>query len=216
MKEKSLHISGYNERHVNNRFYCQSESNNKLAVMFPGIAYTNDKPVLYYSKELFIQKGYDVLDIEFDYLKNKDFLFLSHYRKEIVFEEDIEGILNELNNLNYREVIFNAKSMGTKAMAQIHNRLHFDNIKIIWQTPLLEDEIILKEMIKTNYTSLAIIGTDDQNYQHQLIRKLLKNEKFTFFEVEGVNHSYDSQDSVFDSIEKCKLIIHRIEDFLYK
>ena len=40
--------------------------NKKIAVLFPGVGYHCDKPLLYYSRKLAIQKGYEVKSINYD------------------------------------------------------------------------------------------------------------------------------------------------------
>ena len=35
---------------------------NKLAVIFPGVGYHTDKPLLYYSKKLAFQNGYEIVE----------------------------------------------------------------------------------------------------------------------------------------------------------
>lgn len=37
----------------------------KLAVLFPGVGYHIDKPLMYHSKNLAMQAGYDTLAIEY-------------------------------------------------------------------------------------------------------------------------------------------------------
>ncbi len=38
---------------------------NKLAVIFPGIGYTKDKPLLYYAGKLAKAAGYNVISVEY-------------------------------------------------------------------------------------------------------------------------------------------------------
>ena len=35
----------------------------KICVVFPGIGYHTDKPLLYYSKKYMIAHGYDIVDV---------------------------------------------------------------------------------------------------------------------------------------------------------
>ena len=46
-------------------------SDKKLAVFFPGIGYTNDKPLLYYSRKLAEERGYEVICMEYHDLPEK-------------------------------------------------------------------------------------------------------------------------------------------------
>ena len=38
---------------------------NKLAVIFPGVGYHTDKPLLYYSKKLAFQNGYEIVEVPY-------------------------------------------------------------------------------------------------------------------------------------------------------
>ncbi len=40
---------------------------NRLAVIFPGIGYHSDKPLLYYSRKLVREFGFDVIEITCDF-----------------------------------------------------------------------------------------------------------------------------------------------------
>ena len=46
-------------------------SDKKLAVFFPGVGYTNDKPLLYYSRKLAEERGYEVICTEYHDLPGK-------------------------------------------------------------------------------------------------------------------------------------------------
>ena len=37
----------------------------KLAVIFPGVGYHTDKPLLYYSKKLAFQNGYEIVEVPY-------------------------------------------------------------------------------------------------------------------------------------------------------
>ena len=40
-------------------------SKNKLAVIFPGIGYHCDKPLLYHAKKIAAAKGYEILEVPY-------------------------------------------------------------------------------------------------------------------------------------------------------
>ena len=37
----------------------------KIAVLFPGIGYHTDKPLLYYSKKLARKRGYEIVEVKY-------------------------------------------------------------------------------------------------------------------------------------------------------
>ena len=43
----------------------------KIAVLFPGIGYHADKPLLYYSKKLVMNKGYKIADVKYGVLPSE-------------------------------------------------------------------------------------------------------------------------------------------------
>jgi len=64
-------IEGYRGRQVPNRFFQVGDGereNDQLAVILPGIRYTNDAPVLYYARKLLLeQQQSDVLAVDYGY-----------------------------------------------------------------------------------------------------------------------------------------------------
>ena len=37
----------------------------KIAVLFPGIGYHTDKPLLYYSRKLAMERGYEIIEVKY-------------------------------------------------------------------------------------------------------------------------------------------------------
>ncbi len=44
----------------------------RIAVIFQGIGYNTDKPLLYYSKKIALERGYDVKVVEYSRIDNSD------------------------------------------------------------------------------------------------------------------------------------------------
>lgn len=51
-------------------FECEiistEEQNHQLAILFPGAGYNTKMPLLYYSNSLLVEKGYDVLHLNYN------------------------------------------------------------------------------------------------------------------------------------------------------
>ena len=60
-------IPGYRERPVPNTFYGKEPRNTRLAVTFPGFAYTSQAPLFRYLIQLLNDRGCDVLSVDYDY-----------------------------------------------------------------------------------------------------------------------------------------------------
>ena len=63
----NLEIRGYKRRQVENRFFQQDGTTETLGVIFPGLRYTSDMPLLYYTTKLLTERGGDVLQLWADY-----------------------------------------------------------------------------------------------------------------------------------------------------
>src|SRR5215210_1072785 len=63
----TLDIRGHRGDAVPNTFFAQDSETHHLAVVFPGLGYTAHMPVLYYPRRLLLERGADVLLVEYDY-----------------------------------------------------------------------------------------------------------------------------------------------------
>ena len=63
----TLTIQGYRDEAVPNRFLRPQGAINHLAVLLPGFGYTLDMPLFYYAQNLLLERGWDVLRVEYAY-----------------------------------------------------------------------------------------------------------------------------------------------------
>ena len=86
----------------------------KIAVLFPGIGYTCDKPLLYYTGKLAVARGYKLVKVEYGNFpsgikENKE-------KMEEAFRcglEQAEKILQDICWEEYEDILFVSKSIGT-------------------------------------------------------------------------------------------------------
>ena len=108
-----------------------------IAILFPGIGYTADKPLLYYAGKLAAQKGYDeVIPLKFVFRGGN---IRGNLRKmqealEAVIQQS-EETLSEIRWDEYDEILFVSKSIGTIAAAAYAGK-HGLSPKHIFYTPL--------------------------------------------------------------------------------
>ena len=88
-------------------------SRKKLAVIFPGIGYHKDKPLLYYATKLVKGTGYDVINIEYHDMPEKIKGNETMMKKavEIAYAQTEEQ-LKDVECSEYDDVIFIGKSIG--------------------------------------------------------------------------------------------------------
>ena len=81
----------------------------KLAVLFPGIGYHCDKPLLYYSKKCLSAYGYEIIEVNykhFPHMKEKDELIK---QAEDIGYKQAEEILKDIPFSTYDEILFVSK-----------------------------------------------------------------------------------------------------------
>lgn len=84
----------------------------KLAVFFPGIGYTCDRPLLHFSRKLAEAEGYESLCLKFKNFPKKDREnrnFIALCAK--LAKEQTEKQLSDVSFSSYEQVVFIAKSI---------------------------------------------------------------------------------------------------------
>ena len=100
---------------------------NGIAVLFPGIGYTCDKPLLYYSEKLVRERGYEVVRVPYGgFPPNVKGDAAKMYQCFVSAREQTEDILASVDWSKYTDILFFSKSVGT-VVARFSTRL--------WQRP---------------------------------------------------------------------------------
>ena len=183
----------------------------KLAVIFPGIGYTADKPLLYYSRKIAAKYGYDIMIIEYTGSPSK--VKGNKKRMEEFFELALaqsEKSLSGTDTASCDDVLFIGKSIGTVIAAKIAAESPIrDRIRSVLYTPL-EDTFSypIKEAI-------AFTGSDDPwvGREKSRITELCKNHGIPCTLIPDANHSLESRD-VFADMEELYRIMKETERFI--
>src|SRR5215217_6235864 len=69
----TLSIQGYRDQPVPNRFLRPQGAIDHLAVLLPGFGYTLDMPLFYYAENLLLERGWDILRVEYAYNERPEF-----------------------------------------------------------------------------------------------------------------------------------------------
>ena len=78
--------------------------NEKLAVIFPGMGYNGDKPLLYYTKKLAKAAGYDVIDVTYELpVKSKEILNDKEGMKA-AFEIALKQVEEQLSTIEFNKL----------------------------------------------------------------------------------------------------------------
>ena len=163
----------------------------KICVVFPGIGYHTDKPLLYYSKKYMIAHGYDIVDVTYGKLSG-------HLPEEIqkVFDDGWNKAVDCLKNVDFSEtedIVFLSKSIGT--------------VRNIYFTPL---EITMQY---ANSNGIAFHGTADPLVNTGELTRLCEAKSIPLYTYEGGNHSIETKDILWN-IKTQKDIAEKYIDYL--
>lgn len=185
-----------------------SNKTTKLAVIFPGIGYHTDKPLLYYSKKIARQNGFEIMEIKFTDLDKSALL----NRKSVIelfakASNQAQAQLEGIDFSAYEQIIFISKSIGTVAASVCAARLHIP-AKQVYFTPLEQTFSLVEEG-----NGLVFFGTADQYADVSEIENLCREKRFSYRIFEGANHSLETGDLESD-LRNMTGIIAETEDYL--
>ena len=160
----------------------------KLAVIFPGIGYTADKPLLYYASRLARHYGYQILAVSYGTLPEN--VKGDHAKMKQAFElayEQTEQALQDIDWNSYGSILFISKSIGT-VIASAYASRHNIKGKSILFTPLTDTFSFARP------GSIAFHGTADPWAETDSIRTLAEQKEVPLFLTPNANHSLETGD----------------------
>lgn len=168
--------------------YDSDKSAPKLAVIFPGIGYTADKPLLYYAGRLARHYGYQILAVSYGTLPEN--IKGDHAKMKQAFElayEQTEQALQDIDWNSYGSILFISKSIGT-VIASAYASRHNIKGKSILFTPLTDTFSFARP------GSIAFHGTADPWAETDSIRTLAEQKEVPLFLTPNANHSLETGD----------------------
>lgn len=168
-----------------------------LCVLFPGMGYSCDRPLLHFTGRIALNKGYDVLALSYGNIPTT----LKEARCERVTREVTEkcrALIAAVDLKKYETVVFAAKSLGTLCAGVLGKE-----IKQIWYTPVEES---FENFSEEN--CLVFTGDADSLLGIDKLRELglLGSDKVKIIERTG--HSLD----VFDAMESIDILRSVMKD----
>lgn len=195
-------------------YLYSGDKGERVCFMMPGIRYSVDRPILYYTTKLLLKSKIDVVQLDYSYGSE-----ITSYENLIkIMVDDIKPVISDvLQNHDHQEIFMLGKSIGTVPIVEQFIRMtEFLNTKIILLTPLLNYDSFLKKLLKSKQKILIIIGDKDSHYREDKI--YLLNDKMDNAQVKviaGANHSLEIESGeVSKSIEILQFVLDRIDRFI--
>lgn len=180
----------------------------KLAVFFSGIGYHCDKPLLYFTRELVKQAGFDEI-INLSYACQADNIRGNNRKMREVGEilyGQAERSLAEVDFTQYDEILFVSKSIGT-AVAAAYAMRHQVICKNIWYTPLAQTFDFAPR------DGIAFTGMADPWVETDVIRERCAEVRIPLYEYENANHSLEVGDTL-ENLRILENVIMRSREYL--
>ena len=180
----------------------------KLAVIFPGIGYNIDKPLLYYTRKIALEHQYEVIQISFsdirkECLKNKDLMMEAFNTASLQTRMQ----LKDIDFASCEDIIFVSKSIGTVA-ACIYAARYGIPARQVFFTPLPQTFSLVKQQ-----DGLVFFGDRDPWIEFEQMRDICNEKKLHYRIIKGGNHSLETG-QVYTDVENIARIIHEAEEYL--
>ncbi|MCR4678935.1 MAG: alpha/beta hydrolase [Lachnospiraceae bacterium] len=179
----------------------------KLFVIFPGMGYTKDKPLLYYAIKIARNKGYEIVDI--DYTLFFTAAKFDDAEVDAKIEKAYAMVVKKLGTVDFKAydtVVFAGKSMGTMLAARYAEEYGVE-AEQLWYTPL---EPTYEHGCRE---AIAFIGTKDPFSDVVKMGETAKAQGIPLYVYEGGNHSLETKDVEAD-IKTLEDVMMRTEEFL--
>lgn len=180
----------------------------KLAVIFPGIGYHCDKPLLYFAKKAAKNAGYELLEAGYGNLPQNAKGDKEKMREafELALGQT-EEILSQAALQDCESLLFISKSIGTAAAAAYQHKHKLSPANIFY-TPLPETFSFGTQ------NGIAFTGTADPWVEDkEELRRKAKAAGITLFEYTGANHSLETGDAV-ESARIISGVIERSAEYI--
>ena len=206
-------VSGYKEMEIPYTLLSNNESSNSLVIMLPGAGYSAQAPLFHYSTGVFLNKSFDVLQVNYSY-NDKFYDDFSMDEISEAIKNDVGLVIDKvLDDKSYENFYLIGKSLGTIAMTSELKRNIFKEAKAVWLTPLIQRDDVFEAMVKSKHNSLCFIGDNDQHYNSERYEQLVKNKNIVSKLFPNVNHGLQYENDPVNSIDVLKNVIKEISEF---
>ena len=206
-------IPGFQARIIRYSIFSANKNSDCLAIMFPGIGYTVQGPVFHFATGLYLNKGVDVLQLEYPYEDTFYQPFTDNQLCEAVIYDSGAMIDHALRDRKYRYFYLFGKSFGTIAMSHELKKERFNKAKAVWLTPLMKREDVWATMYESIQKGLCMIGNRDRHYDGDKFKQLVLKPNFTAKVYPNVRHGLDYEGDTLKSIDVLKDMIRDIDQF---
>ena len=161
----------------------------KAAVLFPGIGYHTDKPLLYYGGKMARKEGYEIITVPYTGFPKK--LIGDKAMMQKAFDigcAQAEEILREKDLPAFEDLIFFSKSIGTAIGASYAVSHGLSQVRHILFTPLEGTFEVFQGR------GIAFHGSSDPWVTDEIVERGCEKAGLPLYLYKGANHSLETGD----------------------
>ena len=207
---KQLEITGQDGRPIPNQFLKQPGAATELAVLFPGLRYTCNMPLLHYSTRLLLEGGADVLQLHTDYNRPDFEAAAPLERAQRIGADALAGLTAGQSQRPYSRLVLVGKSIGTLAMGFLLAGGAVSDAATIWLTPLLHQPLLVQAACLCRGSALFAVGDADSTYDPQALERIRQATGAAAVVLPGANHSLEVPGDLQQSIRHLGAVLEAI------
>lgn len=181
----------------------------KVCFMFSGTGYTYEKPLLYYSTELMLELGYDVVQVCYSF-DSQQFEQEPEAISAMVYNAANSIVEYVLSTKSYTEAVYIGKSLGTLPITDFYMQQSSSiPSRYVLLTPLLSLKHVMKNLLGKQ--AFLAIGTADPHYSKESLEQLSSHELAI---VENADHSLEIANHTVESVILCQSLLTGLKAYL--
>ena len=188
---------------IPNAFIYHKPAASKLMILLPGRGYTCDHPVMHYTRRVALDKGYDVLSLQYG------FQITGRDSDRAYVWDDVWQAATPVLEGGYEHLCLVGKSLGTPLAAQLAREVAHESVSLILLTPVAG-----AVEAAGDHRTLAVIGTADHFYQPETVEATAGQPNIAWQVLEGLNHALEAPGDWQLSIKALDNVINACYAFL--
>ena len=182
-----------------------TQGSSTLVILFPGKSYSCDRSLLYYATQSALEKGNDVLQLEYGYQVTRT--ELESDQMDILVKECTEAIrLSTLHSYTHYTSV--SKSLGTLVAGGVFDQYKALPVRHIFLTPLDQTLPYIAQS-----QGLLLYGTDDPMFSQSSREQVKHLQQIDTIVLPEANHSLESPNTE-KSLQFLRQVVIQYNEFL--